>query len=268
MNRRSDFRAAATAPSRCALASAEFKKKALPTFLAFSPVTTGGFPAAGASPRLAFLPVHFRRRGREAAGAAGADFGLRVSLPGAILASINGVSTDGYSHKQVVDLIKSSGNYLRWASLPAARLAPRSLAEPRKLLALPCCAGCCRGRTRRGFGCAELPERAGEAESCSGTVPQCPPPLLLLLTLPGVCSSCTSPWRRLWREGWPELSLRVTAAWGPAALSRAVLAALVPLSPSVPTLPVLPRLETVNGAMFLRRMELEARLQLLKVTPS
>lgn len=88
------------------------------------------------------------------------------------------------------------------------------------------------------------------------------PPLLLLLTLPGVCSSCTSPWRRLWRGGWPELSLPVTAAWGPA-----VLAALVPLSPSVPTPPVLPRLETVNGAMFLRRMELEARLQLLKVTP-
>ncbi|KFP16168.1 Cytohesin-interacting protein, partial [Egretta garzetta] len=31
---------------------------------------------------------------------------------GDILASINGVNTDGFSHKQIVDLIKSSGNYL------------------------------------------------------------------------------------------------------------------------------------------------------------
>lgn len=34
---------------------------------------------------------------------------------------------------------------------------------------------------------------------------------------------------------------------------------------SVPTSPVLCRLETVNGAMFLRKMELETKLQLLKV---
>lgn len=33
----------------------------------------------------------------------------------------------------------------------------------------------------------------------------------------------------------------------------------------VPTVPVLYRLETVNGAMFLRKMELETKLQLLKV---
>ena len=37
------------------------------------------------------------------------------------------------------------------------------------------------------------------------------------------------------------------------------------LSASVPTSPVLHRLETVNGAMFLRKMELETKLQLLKV---
>lgn len=37
------------------------------------------------------------------------------------------------------------------------------------------------------------------------------------------------------------------------------------LSTSVPTLPVLHRLETVNGAMFVRKMELETKLQLLKV---
>nr|XP_009930492.1 PREDICTED: cytohesin-interacting protein [Opisthocomus hoazin] len=32
---------------------------------------------------------------------------------GDILASINGVNTDGFSHKQIVELIKSAGNYLR-----------------------------------------------------------------------------------------------------------------------------------------------------------
>ncbi|XP_049658964.1 cytohesin-interacting protein [Accipiter gentilis] len=32
---------------------------------------------------------------------------------GDILSSINGVNTDGFNHKQIVDLIKSSGNYLR-----------------------------------------------------------------------------------------------------------------------------------------------------------
>ncbi|NWT76360.1 CYTIP protein, partial [Prunella himalayana] len=32
---------------------------------------------------------------------------------GDILTSINGVSTEGFGHKQIVDLIKSSGNYLR-----------------------------------------------------------------------------------------------------------------------------------------------------------
>uniref|UniRef100_A0A8C9EZ12 Cytohesin 1 interacting protein n=1 Tax=Pavo cristatus TaxID=9049 RepID=A0A8C9EZ12_PAVCR len=36
--------------------------------------------------------------------------GLQI---GDILANVNGVNTDGFSHKQIVDLIKSSGNYLR-----------------------------------------------------------------------------------------------------------------------------------------------------------
>ena len=34
----------------------------------------------------------------------------------------------------------------------------------------------------------------------------------------------------------------------------------------VPKAPLLSRLETVNGALFLRKMELETKLQLLKVT--
>uniref|UniRef100_A0A8V5G1N5 Uncharacterized protein n=1 Tax=Melopsittacus undulatus TaxID=13146 RepID=A0A8V5G1N5_MELUD len=39
---------------------------------------------------------------------------------GDILASINGVNIDGYSHKQIVDLIKSSGNYLRLETVNGA----------------------------------------------------------------------------------------------------------------------------------------------------
>lgn len=36
--------------------------------------------------------------------------------------------------------------------------------------------------------------------------------------------------------------------------------------PPVPKAPLPSRLETVNGAMYLRKMELETKLQLLKVT--
>ena len=41
-------------------------------------------------------------------------FNTRFSwyLPGDVLAKINGVSTEGFTHKQVVDLIRSSGNLL------------------------------------------------------------------------------------------------------------------------------------------------------------
>ncbi|NXI40564.1 CYTIP protein, partial [Galbula dea] len=39
---------------------------------------------------------------------------------GDILSSINGVNTDGFSHKQIVDLIKSSGNYLRLETVNGA----------------------------------------------------------------------------------------------------------------------------------------------------
>ena len=44
-------------------------------------------------------------------------------------------------------------------------------------------------------------------------------------------------------------------------------AAVGHLSPMlVPKAPLLSRLETVNGALFLRKTELETKLQLLKVT--
>ncbi|XP_023787221.1 cytohesin-interacting protein [Cyanistes caeruleus] len=39
---------------------------------------------------------------------------------GDILSSINGVSTEGFGHKQIVDLIKSSGNYLRLETINGA----------------------------------------------------------------------------------------------------------------------------------------------------
>ncbi|NXM72677.1 CYTIP protein, partial [Serilophus lunatus] len=39
---------------------------------------------------------------------------------GNILVSINGVSTEGFGHKQIVDLIKSSGNYLRLETVNGA----------------------------------------------------------------------------------------------------------------------------------------------------
>ncbi|XP_010181474.1 PREDICTED: cytohesin-interacting protein, partial [Mesitornis unicolor] len=39
---------------------------------------------------------------------------------GDILASINGVNTEGFGHKQIVDLIKSSGNYLRLETINGA----------------------------------------------------------------------------------------------------------------------------------------------------
>ncbi|NXU57940.1 CYTIP protein, partial [Turnix velox] len=45
--------------------------------------------------------------------------GLQI---GDILASINGVTTDGFSHKQIVELIKSSGNYLRIETMNGAML--------------------------------------------------------------------------------------------------------------------------------------------------
>ena len=100
-------------PWRYALASAKFKKKVLPIFLAFKLVTIRVFfllwvALSCVSPNCFYC----RACGRRAC-AADANFHLCVSLTGDILASINGVNTDGFSHKQIVDLIKSSGNYLR-----------------------------------------------------------------------------------------------------------------------------------------------------------
>ncbi|NWR42341.1 CYTIP protein, partial [Regulus satrapa] len=40
--------------------------------------------------------------------------------PGDILTSINGVNTQGFGHKQIVDLIKASGNYLRLETVNGA----------------------------------------------------------------------------------------------------------------------------------------------------
>ncbi|XP_037999405.1 cytohesin-interacting protein isoform X2 [Motacilla alba alba] len=66
-----------------------------------------------------FLPVAVPVGQAGWARAAGAH---PVSLAGDILASINGVSTEGFGHKQIVDLIKSSGNYLRLETVNGALL--------------------------------------------------------------------------------------------------------------------------------------------------
>ncbi|XP_041321950.1 cytohesin-interacting protein isoform X2 [Pyrgilauda ruficollis] len=55
--------------------------------------------------------------------------------PGDILTSINGVSTEGFAHKQIVDLIKSSGNYLRLETVNGALLL-RKMELETKLQAL------------------------------------------------------------------------------------------------------------------------------------
>ncbi|XP_053803845.1 cytohesin-interacting protein isoform X2 [Vidua chalybeata] len=54
---------------------------------------------------------------------------------GDILTSINGVSTEGFGHKQIVDLIKSSGNYLRLETVNGALLL-RKMELETKLQAL------------------------------------------------------------------------------------------------------------------------------------
>ncbi|NXA72712.1 CYTIP protein, partial [Thryothorus ludovicianus] len=55
--------------------------------------------------------------------------------PGHILTSINGVSVEGFGHKQIVDLIKSSGNYLRLETVNGA-LFLRKMELESKLQAL------------------------------------------------------------------------------------------------------------------------------------
>ncbi|NXP63271.1 CYTIP protein, partial [Chloropsis cyanopogon] len=54
---------------------------------------------------------------------------------GDILTNINGVSTEGFGHKQIVDLIKSSGNYLRLETVNGALLL-RKMELETKLQAL------------------------------------------------------------------------------------------------------------------------------------
>ncbi|NXN78471.1 CYTIP protein, partial [Bombycilla garrulus] len=55
--------------------------------------------------------------------------------PGDILTSINGVSIEGFAHKQIVDLIKSAGNYLRLETVNGA-LFLRKMELEAKLQAL------------------------------------------------------------------------------------------------------------------------------------
>uniref|UniRef100_A0A9L0I8L4 PDZ domain-containing protein n=1 Tax=Equus asinus TaxID=9793 RepID=A0A9L0I8L4_EQUAS len=50
-------------------------------------------------------------------------------LPGDVLANINGVSTEGFTHKQVVDLIRSSGNLLTIETLNGTMILKRTELE-------------------------------------------------------------------------------------------------------------------------------------------
>lgn len=123
--------------------------------------------------------------------AAYAHFGLCVSPTGDILTSINGVNTEGFGHKQIVDLIKSSGNYLRWVCL-----------------------------LQMGFGLISCPTEGR-------------------IVLPH--SPALSERQKSQGLGWVEpLCFRASITCSH-------------------------RLETVNGALFLRKMELETKLQALKV---
>ncbi|NXP56330.1 CYTIP protein, partial [Heliornis fulica] len=54
--------------------------------------------------------------------------GLQI---GDVLSGINGVSTDGFSHKQIVDSIKSSGNYLRLETVNVAAFLQKMELEAR-----------------------------------------------------------------------------------------------------------------------------------------
>lgn len=157
--------------------SAGSKRTALPTSLACRLVNPCGAPWGSLVP----VPAAPWGRGR-CAQAAGAH---SVSLTGDILACINGVSIEGFGHKQIVDLIKSSGNYLRWVPL-----------------------------LQMGFG------------------PISPP------LNPAAHSPALPERQKSQGLGWESLRASITCSH---------------------------RLETVNGALFLRKMELETRLQALKV---
>lgn len=177
-------------PWRCALASAESKRKALPISLAFRLVTIHGFSWRG-RPHPPFCLLLFLSSRWEVCTAAHAHFGLCVSPTGDILTSINGVNTEGFGHKQIVDLIKSSGNYLRWVCL-----------------------------LQMGFGLISCPTEGR-------------------IVLPH--SPALSERQKSQGLGWVEpLCFRASITCSH-------------------------RLETVNGALFLRKMELETKLQALKV---
>ncbi|NXG22731.1 CYTIP protein, partial [Grallaria varia] len=103
---------------------------------------------------------------------------------GDILVSINGVSIEGFGHKQIVNLIKSSGNYLRLETVNGA-LFLRKMELETKLQLLK------RALQQR---CGELRALlARERHLLRGEVNDNAPPGSLGLEEPGWCGGCGSP---------------------------------------------------------------------------
>ncbi|KFV64535.1 Cytohesin-interacting protein, partial [Dryobates pubescens] len=94
--------------------------------------------------------------------------------PGDILSSINGVNTDGFSHKQIVDLIKSSGNYLRLETVNGAMLL-RKMELETKLHLLKRVGGGSLLMAQVGACGAGYPGRAGTCVCPAASTPTCGP---------------------------------------------------------------------------------------------
>ncbi|NXC87995.1 CYTIP protein, partial [Cercotrichas coryphoeus] len=118
---------------------------------------------------------------------------------GDILTSINGVSVEGFGHKQIVDLIKSSGNYLRLETVNGALFLRKMELETKlqalKVVWLIICSTakwrwllwvhCCWGQGGHGTG----GDTCGPAEpSCGG----CSPPGPFLPAKPRFSSESSS----------------------------------------------------------------------------
>ncbi|XP_059332155.1 cytohesin-interacting protein isoform X3 [Ammospiza nelsoni] len=101
-------------PWRCARVSAGSRRRALPTSPASRLVTVPGCSWPSGLPWL----FPWSRGGGQ--GLLMPPWPLCVSLAGDILTCINGVGVEGFGHKQIVDLIKSSGNYLRLETVNGA----------------------------------------------------------------------------------------------------------------------------------------------------
>uniref|UniRef100_A0A8C0G5X2 Cytohesin 1 interacting protein n=1 Tax=Chelonoidis abingdonii TaxID=106734 RepID=A0A8C0G5X2_CHEAB len=102
-----DYNTKMLAPCKYALMSAKYKKKVLPIFLVCKQVTIRVFLWFAALVLFPFVSVSFSFCFRDC-GKNGeylrCSFYLCLNLPGDILTNINGVNTEGFSHKQMQTL--------------------------------------------------------------------------------------------------------------------------------------------------------------------